>query len=486
MNSRVLLILLVIPVWSLGQNTFDALRFSQRGISGTARYSGLSGAMGALGADASAVSVNPGGLGLFRKGQANLAISSNTIGTETSHYGNTENSTFSTGRVSNLAVVLSGPFDYSPWKYGNVIFGYQNKDNFNSSTFSRGANNESSYLDQYFVDIIDEPGLFLEDIEAYFPFGAGLAWGAKLIDTANGSYYSTNPFYGQEQSKQVNHQRGLGEYYFGFGGNYMDKLFLGATLGFSSLRFSSNTIYKERFEPGQNPYGLEEWSQAEELTISGSGFNFKIGGIYWLTEVLRLGLAFNSKEYFRLTDKYYSTIEAIWDIEETYAYSPDGYNEYTFESPYRVIASVGLVRSLIGALNLDVEYVDFTSMKFVTSPTFGTDFTSINNEIQETFQPAVNLRLGGELLYGPFYFRGGGAYWSNPYIADNDRRKYRVSGGIGWRKKRFFMDLSYAYEWQNNWNVPIHYAENVNLQSTIVDNHEHQIIATIGVKFQEE
>ena len=172
------------------QNEQDAIRFGQRGIGGTSRFVALSGAMGAIGGDPSSVTVNPGGLGLYRKGQAVMSIAVNNVTSNALHYANESNATKASGRLGHLSIVLSGPIDYSSWKFGNMIFGYQNKDNYNITYKAEGVNNESSYLDQYFVDIIDEPNLYLEDIEAYFPFGAGLAWGSQLIDTVGGHYFS--------------------------------------------------------------------------------------------------------------------------------------------------------------------------------------------------------------------------------------------------------------------------------------------------------
>lgn len=49
------------------QLTIDALRISSPTVNGTGRFMGVSGAMGALGGDYSAICVNPGGIGVFRK-----------------------------------------------------------------------------------------------------------------------------------------------------------------------------------------------------------------------------------------------------------------------------------------------------------------------------------------------------------------------------------------------------------------------------------
>ena len=470
---------------SFGQTMTDALRFGQQGLGGSARFTAMSGSMGALGGDASAVAVNPGGLGIFRKGQGIATISYDYTSNMVDHYGTSTQATDDKGRLGNFAVVLTSPFDYSNWKYGSVIFGYRNKDSYEERFEAKGVDTESSYLDQYFTDIIDEPNLYLEDIPVYFPFGAGLAWNSFLIDTAFGQYYHVNPYYGQTQSRATNNRRGMSEYYLGFGANYEDRLYLGATLGFTSVNVLSESTYKEEMIPN-SPFGLVEWSQYDRLQIKGSGSYAKLGLIYWVKETIRVGLAFNTREKLRLTENYYSSINAEWDFrDETFSESPDGYNEYIFRTPYRVIGSLALVRIKRGSVNADVEYVDYRSMKFEASPEFGTDYSKANNEIQSTFGPSVNLRIGGELMYGPLFFRGGTAYWGNPYKNGNHHDKYRVSTGLGWRKSYFFVDLSYGYEWYSDWKVPIHYANNVTLAPSTVDSKRHLVSLSFGIKFQE-
>ena len=58
---------LTMSTVSLAQNTDDAIRYSQTITGGTALSAGMGGAIGALGGDYSVASVNPAGLGLYRK-----------------------------------------------------------------------------------------------------------------------------------------------------------------------------------------------------------------------------------------------------------------------------------------------------------------------------------------------------------------------------------------------------------------------------------
>ena len=59
----------LIPALGMSQNATDALRYSRLQIGGTARYMSMGGAFGALGADFTNLSTNPGGLGLYRSSE---------------------------------------------------------------------------------------------------------------------------------------------------------------------------------------------------------------------------------------------------------------------------------------------------------------------------------------------------------------------------------------------------------------------------------
>ena len=56
-------------LWSaqaMAQTAYDAVRYAGDELNGTARFVGMGGAMGALGADISTIGTNPAGIGLFR------------------------------------------------------------------------------------------------------------------------------------------------------------------------------------------------------------------------------------------------------------------------------------------------------------------------------------------------------------------------------------------------------------------------------------
>ena len=60
--------LLIFIIFSMkAQNEEDALRYSNVFFGGTARYMGVGGAFGALGADISVLNINPAGMARFKK-----------------------------------------------------------------------------------------------------------------------------------------------------------------------------------------------------------------------------------------------------------------------------------------------------------------------------------------------------------------------------------------------------------------------------------
>ena len=66
-RTYLLLGALVFALPLSAQDIYKVESFSSEDLNGTARYVGMGGAMNALGADISTMSVNPAGIGLYRR-----------------------------------------------------------------------------------------------------------------------------------------------------------------------------------------------------------------------------------------------------------------------------------------------------------------------------------------------------------------------------------------------------------------------------------
>ena len=69
------------------QGEADAIRMSQRDITGSARYMGMAGAFGALGGDMSSLSSNPAGIGVFRNSEVSATLNLDFVNTSTNWNG---------------------------------------------------------------------------------------------------------------------------------------------------------------------------------------------------------------------------------------------------------------------------------------------------------------------------------------------------------------------------------------------------------------
>ena len=94
-------------------------------VIGTARYVGMGGALGALGADISAISSNPAAIGLYRR--ADVALTAGGLWQKNKQYkeDNTGRGTF-----DQFGIVGAWKIDAPKVRYFNVGFNYQKKYNF--------------------------------------------------------------------------------------------------------------------------------------------------------------------------------------------------------------------------------------------------------------------------------------------------------------------------------------------------------------------
>src|SRR4029077_9118008 len=72
---------------------------------------------------------------------------------------------------------------------------------------------------------------------------------------------------------------------------------------------------------------------------------------------------------------------------------------------------------------------------------------SLNKAIDKAYKGAFNFRDGGELKFTTLMVRAGLAYYGNPYKNINGEKgnRFQLSGGLCYRNKGVFVDLTYVY-----------------------------------------
>lgn len=473
-----------LPLVGLSQNETDALRYSWLSFGGSARYNGMAGAFGAVGGDMSCMAVNPAGLARFTKSEMELSFGL----TETTSISTFNGSEKTGSRVSftlnNLGIV--GAYqarENSDWKTIQFGLSYNKLANFNGQTVING-NNSSSLLDVFADDAYGIPESALYDSR---PFTSGPAYWAYLIDpddTVVNSYTTQIPYGGSYQTRTITRKGGINETGITLSGNYMNKFYIGGTIGFPGVRYSEEYDHKE--VPLDPSLELRDFTFSQTLLTRGIGINAKIGAVYLPFEWLRIGAALHTKTGYSLSDKWSTSITSHFDNGDTYTENSDlGTYNYKLKTPSRFIGSLAVVLQKWGMVSVDYELVNYSSAKLKSTSYDPTEysFNTENAAIKNNYTNAANIRLGGEIRLKPFLIRGGYAVYGSPFKPDvvaNDGTKRTVTVGFGYRNNYFFADAAYVLtKWKEDYYM---YDPDYTTGATVA-NIYGQISVSCGFRF---
>lgn len=231
------------------QTDADALRFGMLNYGSTARSLGMGNAFGALGADFSALAINPAGIALYRRSELTISPQFSNRNVASTYINNEESDNFFKLAFGNLGIVLANSKnrDAHGWKGFAFGFGYNKTNDFSTHYTAEAGNSKNSLLDAFVEDLNQ---VAPEDIPNYYPYDVDLAWQTYLIDTVtyNGDlyYYTALPYAGALQRRSIETRGGTGEWDITFGGNYNDRLYLGFTMGISNLRYIEESTWEEK------------------------------------------------------------------------------------------------------------------------------------------------------------------------------------------------------------------------------------------------
>ena len=447
-----LLLMLWITTQLSSQNANDALRYSRIFYGGTARFQGMGGAFGALGADFSVVATNPAGLGIYKSFEMTLTPSVSINPTSTEYNGELGNDTKTVFALGNFGFV----FTIKPHKKNksgglqsfNFAFGMNRQNDYNTRLFMSGSNKKNSLMTDWVNTLNDQPYLSFNQIDQKYPFDIALATNANLIyyDSVNKEYACDAYNGGVYQQKTVTTYGSINEFDISFSGNISDEWYFGATFGIPTIRYFEESYYDEFKQDPSVPY-FRSLSYGQYLETHGTGINFKAGVIYRPVNWFRIGASIHTPTWYGfMRDSWYSNMYASFDsLGSTPQFSPDGYYEYQMTTPFRAIGSLAFIFGKYGLFSAEYEYVNYNQARFHS--TEGSDvFTDVNDTIKANYKTPLNIRFGTEWKIQDFSLRGGFGYYGSPYQSGiNTGEKIAVSGGIGYRTKHFFADLTYVW-----------------------------------------
>jgi hypothetical protein len=463
------------------QNSTDALRYSRILYGGTARFQGLEGAFGAVGADFSSIATNPAGLGLYNSNEFTFTPLLRLTDSKADYNGELNRDNRFNGGMGNLGLVFnhksknsSGLMSY------NVAFGMNRQNNFSNRVFIEGVNNKNSLLTQY-VGVLNSSYYTPNDINAAYPFDIALAYNTDLIylrDSANLLYANDAPNGGVIQQKTITTRGSMNEFEMAFGANLFDKLYIGATFGIPLITYYETTNYQE-IKNDTSVHYFQSMSFDEELKTSGTGFNFKLGLIYRPANWVRIGAAIHTPTYFGfMRDSWDSRMTAEFDNNTVNtSSSPMGSYDYQMTTPFRAIGSIAFIIGNFGLVSGEYEYVNYSQANFHAN----SSFSDVNNEIEHKYGTPLNLRFGTEWRIANFRVRGGFGYYGSPYQSGiNNGEIYSASFGIGYRGKHFFFDQ--AYHWSQMKEDYYMYDPSL-VNPALITTTSYSLVTTFGVRF---
>lgn len=439
-----------------GQSEEDALRFSNLLPGGTARSWALGGAIGAVGADPGSVTTNPAGLGLYNTSEFSLTPQFEVNNSRSNHYGTIAEDNDNRFSFNNISLILSSPNDAdSDWRSGTFGVSFDRQASYHWEERAIGKGVPTTIL-QKFVN--EATGTAPGNLAIDFPFTSNLAYqtyGIDPLDSTSTSYLSQIPFGSPiDQDHRISTSGRLNTTSFFYAANYLDKLYLGATIGVSGVRYERQTTHRETSL--DTDLQLKDLTYTEKLLTTGSGFDLKVGVIGRVSSKMRLGLSFHSPKWLQLTDVYtygMTTNFRVADTQGNTRYiqdSPDGNFNYRVRTPWNVLASAVYIAGQHGLVSIDYGYTNFRQAKLNKSADgiSSYDFSMENDAIHDDFRSTHSVRVGTEWRSGPWYFRGGWGIWPDAY-ADSDARQgtsyMRYTAGFGFRSNHVSIDLAGVY-----------------------------------------
>ncbi|MFI5171998.1 MAG: OmpP1/FadL family transporter [Chitinophagales bacterium] len=483
------------------QSDVDALRYSMQDFGGTARSLGSGNAYGALGGDMSSLSMNPAGIGIYRSSEFVITPGLLSINSESDYLGQTNSDNRYSFNINNFGFVFNhlntGKENATDgWVSGSFGIAYNKLANYNNSVLYSGFNEQSSLIDSYVEYLNAGGGTDPSNVFDKDPFGAGLAWETYLINPTgfdSMQYYSVIHDGDVQQTKSIITKGGLNEVAISFGGNYGNRLYVGATIGIPNIRYSNSTIYSEE-DINDEHSDFNEFTLNDYSETYGVGINAKLGLIYRINEYIRLGAAVHSPSLFGLTDNYYSSMNSSLDTSGSFSFdSPLGEYSYELITPWRVIGSAAITIKEIGLISAEYEFVDYSEAGFNFNRSLDAGDLSyentVNNNIDLKYGAASVIRLGGELKYDVFRFRAGYIMSGTPFndgIAANDAdfAKNTYTAGIGIKEKSYFIDLAFAHTTSKEYDIQYIYDDGTGVNDgATINSSLNNFLLSFGFRF---
>ncbi|MBQ9559185.1 MAG: hypothetical protein IJV08_04285 [Bacteroidaceae bacterium] len=519
-------LLLVAATIAKAQDTYMNDRLTATDdLHGSARYVGMGGALGALGADLSAISSNPAAIGLYRRSEIGLtfgAIVPNKANGWSKNDARTYGEGLAKASFDQMGFVWSLKTDNSVLKYMNFSVNYQKKANYNLGFYADNRNlGGLSQMDQ--IAELADAGY---DTDYNL---AGMAVDNSFLSKDEQGYY--NAYRGQ-RSNYTRHQRGsLQAYDINMSFNLSDRFYTGFTVGLDNVNYKSWSEYQELSADKDGNYG--DYSLYNDRDVDGHGVNVKFGFLVRpvADNPFRIGLAVETPTWYRMKSSvlYDLTDQAVNPTVRTKTL--ETYLETTVRTPWRVRLSMGSTVDKVLAWGVEYEYANMAKTRmgypsYNDNDGYHSSFAHTNDQAmnrqteavlkgQHTVKVGLEVKPVDKVAIRVGYNFISKRYGDNPsfdqYNLDSRAMNFQTATdymtlgatniatfGIGYKYKKFYADLAYKYRAQSGkfYAFDTGYTDpngqfaqdnpslaGASLQPVDVPLNRHQVMMSLGFKF---
>ena len=536
------------------QDTYENARLLGGDLNGTARYVGMGGAMDALGADISTMGTNPAGIGLFRHSTASLSAGM-VMQSDAHKFDNLGKNNLS---FDQIGFVISAPSGNS--SYVNYGFNYHKSRNFDQILSAAGKlNNASLNKLAYGKSTIGDDrngGYYVEEnrgeVEGWrnnasneraytytqwdYLYTNGLMWDAVNFDAAEP--FKNIFFLADGFDFDRAHRGWIADYDFNISGNINNRVFLGLTIGFQDVHYKGYSEYQEYLLDIDNMY-IGNTVLADEHSITGLGFNLKLGAIFRPIEEspFRIGLSIHTPTWYNLKSENATMLINRTDYHALHPeYLNWGYDEYSsgetyefkFYTPWKFGFSLGHTFGSTLALGAGYEYADYSSSdnRIKDGEDYNGESSSYSDDVmngntERALKGVHTLKVGAEWKPDPsLAVRLGYNYVTSMYNEDgirdtqldspgnwyastadytNWKATNRITCGLGFKFDKLNLDVAYQYNVTNGDYHPFQpnveftdivandageFVRETNYAAPVsVSNKRHQLLVTLGYTF---
>ena len=510
MKKYILTLACLVALGAQAQNVYEIEQVGGLDLNGTARFVGMGGAMNALGADLSTMGGNPAAIGLYRRSDVSLSFSSQTQ-KDAVAYGGQGKTRASFDQAGLVYALKTGNDKLRYFNFGFNYQKSRNLKQFigtpylslNGMSLTHQLAQHLYFSNPTLADYYNYNSVISNGAE-----DAGLI--GSDVD-ANGNYTGdVLALHGDRYGFDRANWGYVGEYDINMAANIKDRVYVGMTIGVYQVKAQSKKYYEEYFQEKALVPGSPEMSYDinEVSDLRGSGFDMKFGAVVRPIEEnpFRFGLAFHTPRILTLSQS--KALEFRTSQYVPFDPNPDaaqtlrtGTYDYNIRTPWRL--QVSAATTVSNWLALDAEYevamYNKTGIKYPTRYNYYDGSSSITNSMKDEFvasevgyclRPQHTVRIGAEARFANnWYARLGYNFVSAPFkkdaflnysqpldgdIATNNngdvtwvepsfRSSYnltstdytnlgatnRLSFGLGWHTKHFYIDAAYMLQSQS-------------------------------------